>query len=170
LALFGVCEVQAQTVSIANMDTSREAILLEAALTRFLRDDGYPVKGASTDGFVVLLHGMSAQTRQGASVGVVGSATVVKVLQRTSLAALLPEGYPEAQEFVGTFMAIMGSPLIYLAGTTAIGGDAEEVAQVLSIYVKTVLQHSSFRASEVLRVLEERATEHEPLRSPETGR
>jgi hypothetical protein len=170
LALLGVSEVQAQTVSIVNMDTFREAILLEAPLKQFLREDGYTVKGASTEGFVVLLHGMSAQTRQGASVGVVGSATVVKVLGRESTAALLSEGYPQAQEFVGTFTAVMGSPLIYLAGTTAIGGDAEEVAQVLSIYVTTVFQHASFRASELLQALEQRAIEHEPTRSPETGR
>ena len=168
--LFGFHLAHAETVSIANMDVSREAILIEAALTRFLRDDGYTVKGANTEGFVVLLLGMSAQTKQGASVGVVGSATVVKVLRRESTAALLPKGYPEAPEFVGTFTAVMGSPLIYLAGTTAIGGDAEEVAQVLSIYVKTVLQHASFRASELLQVPEQRATEHEPMRSPETGR
>ena len=168
--LLGFHTAHTETVSIANMDVSREAILIEAALTRFLRDDGYTVKGASPEGFVVLLHGMSAQTRQGASVGVVGSATVVKVLRRESTAALLPEGYPQAPEFLGTFMAIKGSPLIYLAGTTAIGGDAEEVAQVLSIYVKTVFQHSPFRASELLQVPEQRATEHEPMRSPETGR
>jgi len=168
--LLGFHTAHAETVSIANMDVSREAILLEAALTRFLRDDGYTVTGAGTDGFVVLLHGMSAQTRQGGNVGMVGSATVVTVLRRESTAALLPEGDPQAPEFVGRFTAVMGSPLIYLAGTTAIGGDAEEVAQVLSIYVKTVLQHSAFRASELLRVLEQRATEHEPTRSPETGR
>jgi hypothetical protein len=170
VVLLGVSEVQAQTVSIVNMDTSREAILLEATLKRLLRDDGYTVKGASTEGFVVLLHGMSAQTRQGASVGVVGSATVVKVLRRESTAALLSEGSPQAEQFVGTFTAVMGSPLIYLAGTTAIGRDATEVAEVLSIYVNTVLQHPSFRASELLRILEQRATEQEPLRSPETGR
>jgi hypothetical protein len=168
--LLGLHTAHAETVSIANMDVSREAILLEAALTRFLRDDGYTVKGANTEGFVVLLHGMSAQTRQGGSVGVVGSATVVKVLRRESTAALLPEGYPQAQEFVGTFTAVMGSPLIYLASTTAIGRDAEEVAQVLSIYVKTVLQQKSLRASELLRVLEQRATENTPTRFPETGR
>src|SRR5437588_11081898 len=121
--LLGFHTAQAETVSIANMDVSREAILLEAALTRFLRDDGYTVTGAGTDGFVVLLHGMSAQTRQGGSVGMVGSATVITVLRRESTAALLPEGDPQASEFVGTFTAVMGSPLIYLGGTTAIGGD-----------------------------------------------
>ena len=126
VVLFGVCEVQGQTVSIANLDVYREAILLEVALKRILQDDGYTVKGSSTDGFVVLLHGMSAQTRQGTSVGVVGSATVIKVLRRESTAVLLPEGEAQAQEFVTTFTAVMGSPLIYLASTTAIGGDPEE--------------------------------------------
>jgi hypothetical protein len=168
--LLGFHTAHAETVSIANMDVSREAILLEVALTRLLRDDGHIVKGASTDGFVVLLHGMSAQTRQGTSVGVVGSATVLKVLRQESTAALLPQGYPQRHEFVGTFTAAMGSPLIYLAGTTAIGGDAEEVALVLSIYVKTVLQQTTLRSSEVLRVLGQRATDHAPTRSPETER
>lgn len=170
VALLGVSEVQAQTVSIVNLDISREAILLEAALKQFLRDDGYTIKGASSEGFVVLLHGMSVQTKQDASLGVIGSATVVKVLRRESTATLLSEGDPQIQEFVGTFTAVMGSPLIYLAGTTAIGGDAKEVAQVLSSYVSIVLQHPSLRAAELLRVLKQRATEHEPMRSPETGR
>lgn len=128
--LFVFHMAHAETVSIANMDVSRGAIIIESALKRFLREDGYTVKGANPEGFVVLLHGMSTQTRQGASVGVAGSATVAKVLRRESTAALVPEGYPQAQEFLGTFMAAMGWPLIYFAGTTAIGGDAEEVAQV----------------------------------------
>lgn len=160
LAAFVLCGfhlAHAETVSIANMHVSREAILIETALKRFLREEGYTVKGASPEGFVVLLHGTSAQTRQGASVGVVGSATVVKVLRRESTAALLPEGYPQAQEFLGTFNAAMGWPLIYFAGTTAIGEDAEEVAQVLSIYMYTVLQHSPFMASKFLQVPERSA-------------
>lgn len=168
--LLGFHTAHAETVSIANMDVSREALLLEVALTRLLQDDGHTVKGASTEGFVVLLHGMNAQTRQGTSVGVVGSATVLKVLRQESTAALLPQGYPQRHEFVGTFTATMGSPLVYLAGTTAMGGDAEEVALVLSIYVKTVLQHPSLRTSELLRVLAQRTTDREPTRSPEIGR
>ena len=106
--LFWFHMAHAETVAIANMDVSREAILREAALKRLLREDGYTVKGANPEGFVVLLHGMSAQTRQGASVGVVGSATVVKMLRRDSTAALLLEGYPQAQEFPGTFNAAIG--------------------------------------------------------------
>jgi len=168
--LLGFHTAHAETVSIANMDVSREARLLEVALTRLLRDDGHTVKGASTEGFVVLLHGMNAQTRQGTSVGVVGSATVLKVLRQESTAALLPQGYQQRHEFVGTFTATMGSPLVYLAGTTAMGGDAEEVALVLSIYVKTVLQQAAFGTSEVLRVLEQRALDHAPTRSTEIAR
>ena len=92
--LFWFHMAHAETVAIANMNVSREAILREAAIKRFLREDGYTVKGVNPEDFVVLLHGMSAQTRQDASVGVVGSATVVKVLRRESTTALLLEGYP----------------------------------------------------------------------------
>lgn len=62
VALPGVSQIQAQTLSIVNMDSSREAILLEASLKRFLRADGYTVLGYGTEGYVVLLHGMSATT------------------------------------------------------------------------------------------------------------
>jgi hypothetical protein len=63
LIVLGPQVASAQTISIVNLDHAREAILIEAALTRLLRDDGYTGKGASSEGFVVLLHGMSAQTR-----------------------------------------------------------------------------------------------------------
>ena len=102
--LFWFHMAHAETVAIANMNVSREAILREAALKRFLREDGYTVKGASPEGFVVLLHGMRAQTRQGVSVGVVDSATVVKVLRRESTTALLLEGYPRHRSSPGHSM------------------------------------------------------------------
>ena len=167
--LFWFHMAHAETVTIANMDVSREAILREAALKQFLREDGYTVKGASPEGFIVLLHGMRAQTRQDASVGVVGSATVVKMLRRESTAALLPEGYPQAQESPGTFNAAMVAsdlPCWHHSERRGCRGSA----QVLSIYVNTVLQHSPFRASELLQVPRKSATEHESTRSPETGR
>lgn len=162
--------VQAQSISIVNMDGSREAILLEATLNRLLRANGYTVQGAGTKGYVVLLHGMSAHTKQGTSIGVVGSATVARVLRRESAAALLPEGSPEGQEFVEQFTALMGSPVIYLASTTAVGGDTEAVAEILSIYVTTAIRHSSRMTQELLQILDKRDREPEPTPLPEAGR
>ncbi len=158
--LLGVSEGQAQTVSIVNMDASREAILLEATLKRLLRANGYTVQGAGTEGYVVLLHGMSAHTKQGASVGVVGSATMARVLRRESAATLLPGSPLTNQEFVEKFTTVMGSPVIYLAGTTAMGEDAETVAEILSIYITTVVRRSSAKPQEPLWTLEHGALKH----------
>lgn len=159
--LLGVFEVQAQTISIVNMDgNSREAILLEGALKRLLRVNGYTVHGAGTEGYVVLLHGMGATTNQGVNIGVVGSATVAKVLRRESAATLLPETRLTNQEFVEKFTAVMGSPVIYLAGTTAMGEDAEIVADILSIYITTVVRRSSAKPQEPLWTLEHGALKH----------
>ena len=164
--LLGVSEVQAQIVSIVNMDgSSREAILIEAALKQLLRANGYTVQGAGTEGYVVLLHGMSAHTKQGASIGVVGSATVARVLRRDSAATLLPGNSLTNQQFVEKFTAVMGSPVIYLASTTAMGENAEVVAEILNIYVSTVVRKSSVMAQELLRTLEHPVLERSPASS-----
>jgi hypothetical protein len=169
LIVLGPQVASAQTISIVNLDHSREAIVMEAALTRLLRAEGYTIQGSSTEGYVVLLHGMAAHTTQGSSVGVVGSAALVKVLGSASAAALLPEGSSKSQEFVETFTAVMGSPVIYLAGSTAVGGDVEQVAEILSRYVTMAVRHSSRIAQELVRALEQGAKAQEPAPLSGTG-
>jgi hypothetical protein len=161
LIVLGPQVASAQTISIVNLDHAREAIVMEAALKRLLRAEGYTIQGRSTD-YVVLLHGMAAHTTQGSSVGVVGSAALVKALGGASVAALLPEGSSKDNEFVETFTAVMGSPLIYLAGSTAVGGDAEQVAEILSRYVTMAVRHSSRLAQELVGALEKSAKAEEP--------
>ena len=156
LIVLGPQVASAQTISIVNMDTSREAIVMEAVLKRLLRAEGYTIQGISTDGYVVLLHGMAAHTTQGSSVGVVGSANVVKVLGGAAAAALLPEGSSKDNEFVETF--------------TAVWGNAEQVAEILSRYVTMAVRPSSRLAQELVRALEKGAKEQEPAPLSGTGR
>jgi hypothetical protein len=173
LAIFVVLGPQvasAETISIVNMDHSREAIVMEAVLKRLLRAEGYTIQGNSTEGYVVLLHGMAANTSQGSSVGVVGSASVVKVLGEASATTLLPEGSSRGKEFVEKFTTIMGSPVIYLSGSTAVGRDAEQVAEVLSSYVNMAVRQSSRIAEELVRTLEKSAKQQEPAPISGTGR
>lgn len=123
--LFWFHMAHAETVAIANMDISREAILREAALKRFLREDGYTVKGASPEGFIVLLHGMSAQTRRECRRGRLchGRQGVAARIHSCPAARWLPTGTGVPRDIQCSHRW----PLIYLAGTTASGGDAEEV-------------------------------------------
>jgi hypothetical protein len=153
LSLFS--ESHAQTVSIVNMDGSREAILLEAGLKHILRTQGYTVKGVGTEGYVILLHGMSANTTQGMKIGVVGSAVVARVLRKESAVHLLPDKKEIAhKDFIDKFTAIMGSPVVYLAGTTGIGDSPEKVAEVLSLYIHNVLRGTLLQGGELIRTLE----------------
>jgi hypothetical protein len=170
LIILGHPLAYAQTISIVNMDNSREAIVMETVLKRLLRAEGYTIQGIYTEGYVVLLHGMAAHTTKGSSVGVVGSAAVVKVLGGASAAALLPEGSSRGNEFVETFTAVMGSPVIYLAGSTAVGGDAEQVAEILSRYVNMAVRQSSRLAHELVRALEKSVKKQEPAPLSGTGR
>jgi hypothetical protein len=150
-----VPEGHAQTVSIVNMDASREAILMEAGLKHILRSQGYTVKGAGADGYVIMLHGMSAHSTQGLQIGVVGSAVLAKVLQKESAVHLLPDTKEIAhQEFINRFTSVMGSPVVYLAGTTAMGDTPERVAEILSIYIHNVLRGALFQGGELIRTLE----------------
>jgi NADH dehydrogenase FAD-containing subunit len=86
------------------------------------------------------------------------------------MAALLPEGSSKGNEFVETFTTVMGSPVIYLAGSTAVGGDAEQVAEILSSYVNMAVRQSSRIAQELVRALEKSAKEQEPAPPSGTGR
>jgi len=108
--------------------------------------------------------------RKGAASVWVGSAAVVKVLGRASAAALLPEGSSKDNEFVESFTAVMGSPVIYLAGSTAVGGDAEQVAEILSSYVNMAVRQSSRIAQELVRALEKSVNEQEPVPLSGIGR
>lgn len=155
LVLITTGESHAQAVSIVNMDQSREALVLEAGLTHILKTQGYSIKGPRDDGYVILLHGMSAHSTQGAMIGVVGSAVITKVLQKESASHLLSDHRSVAgKDFVDTFTAVMGSPIIYLAGTTAIGGNPEAVAELLSIYINNVLRGKLFKRPELIRSIE----------------
>lgn len=152
---------QAQTVSIVNMDASKEAMLMEASLKHILRHEGYTVKGVGTEGHVIMLHGMSAHTTQGMQIGVVGSAVLAKVLRKESAAHLLPDKQDVAhQDFINRFTAIMGSPVVYLAGTTAMGDTPEKVAEILSLYIHKVLRGTLFKGGELIRTLEHGVFEH----------
>jgi len=155
LYFLSLSEGHAQTVSIVNMDASKEAILMEAGLKHILRNQGYTVKGVGTDGHVIMLHGMSAHTTQGMQIGVVGSAVVARVLRKESTVHLLPDRKDVShQDFVDRFTKVMGSPVVYLAGTTAMGDTPEKVAEILSIYIHNVLRGTLFKAGELIRTLE----------------
>jgi hypothetical protein len=161
LYFLSLSEGHAQTVSIVNMDASKEAILMEAGLKHILRNQGYTVKGVGTDGHVIMLHGMSAHTTQGMQIGVVGSAVVARVLQKESAVHLLPDKKDvNHHDFVDRFTKVMGSPVVYLAGTTAMGDTPEKVAEILSIYIHNVLRGTLLKGGELVRTLEHGVFEH----------
>lgn len=92
------------------------------------------------------------------------------MLEGASAAALLPEGSSRVKEFVETFTTVMGSPVIYLSGSTAVGRDAEQVAEVLSSYVNMAVRQSSRIGREQVRALETGAKQQEPTPLSGTGR
>lgn len=155
LLFSGITEIHAQAVSIVNMDASREAFLVEAGLKHILRSQGYSVKAPGTEGYVILLHAMSAHSTQGANIGVVGSAVITKVLRKELASHLLSE-HREIREkdFIDKFTTVMGSPVVYLAGTTAIGGNAEAVAEILSVYINSALGGRLLQIPELIRTIE----------------
>jgi hypothetical protein len=63
----------------------------------------------------------------------------------------------------------MGSPVIYLSGSTAVGRDAEKVAEVLSSYVNMAVRQSSCISRELIRSLEKSAKQQEPAPISGTG-
>jgi hypothetical protein len=80
---------------------------------------------------------------------------VGKVLRTETAVHLLPDKKGVAHsDFIDRFTAIMGSPVVYLAGTTAIGDSPEKVAEILSIYIHNVLRGALMQSGELVRALE----------------
>jgi hypothetical protein len=161
--LIAVCEpVYAQTVSILNKSKSPESILVEASMKRLLRAEGYTVKGGTVDGYIVVLQAMGVQNKAGHSIGVVGAVSVSTVTWQELADAILTEECRNQHDVTKQFDEVLGPQVVYIGETMGIGADAEEVSELLSLYVNDAVRVSSAKVQELIRGME-RATREKGL-------
>jgi hypothetical protein len=125
------CEAgYAQTVSILNNGSDRDAVLVEAALKRSLRAEGYTVKSDTNEGIVLILSVISVENRTG-TFGYVGHIDVVSVNWQNfadlAVSAPCKEDHATAQQIKD----YLGTRVIYHTSNMAIAADADRLADLL---------------------------------------
>jgi hypothetical protein len=69
----------AETVSLFLPGNSLEHTLIEAAMKRLLRAEGYTVKGGTTDGYLLIISIIPNESRSGQRYGVTGHVVVASL-------------------------------------------------------------------------------------------
>ena len=141
----------AQTVSllVAEGESNLESLTLEIIIKKLLKEEGYEVKGGSTqEGYMVYVEFMPINTIGGESRGYAGNVVIGSLSWPTIVDGMLPENcninaYQELKSMVGIEMAFLDSRLFTassieslaeLIGTSSnrlIRKKAEEIAAII---------------------------------------
>ncbi|MDP1769707.1 MAG: hypothetical protein Q8L74_13030 [Nitrospirota bacterium] len=151
--------VFAQTVSVLTSGNSTESMLVEAAVKRYLRAEGYTVKGGTIDGYLVLVNVMANNTVSGVKRGVVGSVMVASVGWQDVANSVLTAGCQEENIIAQKLEDMLGTRMILIESTIAQAGDEESVAELFSTFANREIRKSSRKVTEFFNEVERRTRE-----------
>lgn len=148
--------VFAQTVSVLTAGSSTESILVEAAVKRLLRAEGYTVKGGTQDGYIVWVNVMANMTVSGVKRGVVGSVMVASVNWENVANSVLTSHCQEEHAIAQKLEDFLGTRMILIEGTIAQAEDEESVAEMFSTFANREIRKSSRKVTEFFDEIERR--------------
>jgi hypothetical protein len=149
--LLGAAPVaEAQLVSIYNQGNDNTSLLVEAALKRHLRAEGYQVKSGTRDGFFVVLSSMEARTVKGELFGSV----LVGSLDWSDWAdSLVPEGCNK--ELATEVKNFLGVEFVYIDNTIATAANEEALAEMLSTFVNNSVRAGAKKVDRLMKEVAE---------------
>lgn len=133
-----------ETVSIINTHESLSSNLVEAALKKNLRADGYTVKGGTNEGIVILLTVTEIQNGFGVKSGIAGNVSIVNMSWQKVADLWLSEACKGEKESAQQITAVLGTPMIYIGNYIAVSSDERSLAEMLATASNTSLR-SVFR-------------------------
>jgi len=138
----------AEVVSILNSGSETEDLLVEAAMKRHLRAEGYTVKGGTVDGYLLVVGVMPSRTVGGQKRGVIGSIMVSSLSWQTYGDSLTSEECKADQELVRRIKDVVGVRIIYINSTMAQAPDEESLAEMLSTFANREIRTTSKKVVE----------------------
>jgi hypothetical protein len=159
ISLLFFTEAFAQTVSIINQYQSTESILVEAALKRNLRAEGYTVKGETTEGVVVMLSVMPLRNISGYKTGVVGHVSIVALGWQNFADLVVSKDCTKEHELAQRVKDYLGARLIYLDENMAVSSEEESLAEMLATYSNTVIRTAFKKMTDFIDELNRRTSE-----------
>jgi len=139
LCLDGYVPARAETVSILNTGNKMEGILVEAAVKRQLRADGYTVLDETAEGYLLIVGVLPNVTLGGEKRGVIGNVVVSIVSSVSAPAADDPAGTVRCRkehERSQRVTDMVGARVLYINSTVAQAPNEESLAEILSTFVK----------------------------------
>jgi hypothetical protein len=136
LCLDGYVPARAETVSILNTGNKMEGILVEAAIKRQLRADGYTVLDETTEGYLLIVGVLPNITLGGEKRGVIGNVVVSSVRASVTEESAGNDRCKQAHDQVQRVMDVVGARILYINGTIAQAPNEESLAEILSTFAK----------------------------------
>ncbi len=153
---FIVCPTvtSAETVSILVYGDESQKILVEGAMKRNLRAEGYTVKGGTTDGYLLVVDVMPFRTVDGSKRGVIGHVMVSSMSWQTLADSAISSKCKDDHALVERIKSLIGTPLTFIDSTIGQASNEEDLAEILSTYANTVIRASSRKVTGYLNGLE----------------
>lgn len=136
LGLDGSLPVRAETLSILNAGNKMESILVEAAMKRQLRADGYTVTDETMEGYLLIVGVLPNITLGGEKRGVIGNVVVSSVRASATEESAGNDRCKQAHDQAQRVMDVVGARILYINGTIAQAPNEESLAEILSTFAK----------------------------------
>lgn len=155
-AVWNPVSLHAEVVSIVNSGRDQSAKQVETHLKANLRDEGFQVKGGTTDGYVVLLN--STQIQAGGEIIGVSGSVVIGSLDWVNLANSLIPRECDA-EIVSQVKNYIGLELVFIDSKLEIAGSEKELAMQLATVVNDAVRTGSKKIDVLMREIKRAETE-----------
>lgn len=121
----------AQTVSVIGDGSSTESSMVEASMKRYLRAEGYTVKGSTNEGIVLMLRVIPLTTKGGQALGLAAHVTVLSVGWQEFADTMVSESCKEDHELAHRVTDYLGTRIILHSTQVATASDAAGLAEML---------------------------------------
>ena len=143
----------AQTVSIIMIGES-DSYIVEAAMKRNLRAEGYTVKGGTTEGFVLVVQTLPIKLRDGSRGAVAGGITIGHLQWQKFGDLVVSQACKEEHELAQQVKEMLGTKMTLIESTIAYAGDNEALAEMLSTFANREIRKAHNKIAEFFEALD----------------
>lgn len=147
---------QAQTVSIIKATDDTSSMMVETALKRFLRAEGYTVKGEVGEGFTVWLQVMKTKNVGGQDTGLAGSVIIGSFQWQRYADTMVSDGCKAEHQLADNVATVIGTTNIYIASTLAPASNSDDLGELFSTFINTKVRAASMKAATFMEEVEKR--------------
>jgi hypothetical protein len=132
-----------------------ETLLVEGAIKRYLRAEGYTVKGGTLDGYLLVVSAMRSDSAGGYKLGVTGHVMVASLSWQNIGDAFVSDRCKGEHDIAQQVKAIVGTQITLIDGFLAQAPDEESLAEMLSTFANRKIRATSQKVTEFMNGLQE---------------